>query len=1176
MAEQKEGQQPKKTETKPAKKAGKEEGASKSPRISPEEAKEAIQKAEVVAQRLQRQEVKKTLQETLKIAQEAVQAVKAQPEAVSQLEFLKGAPILSEEAFAPVILELVAEVNRRKIETDPDFLVGKAAKLKEIARKTGADWIEALGFINAFNAKAKEIANKQAWIGERMYGLQKTIDEIEQPPKPLPSKSLLEPELEQRLPTLSVLPEKSRQRLLSFNARFKVAPQNITREDFSHFKKYLDEAIIDMKQKEGESVADWQDRHERAYGEVERYLEAISPKIAEFLGPPLGTRERFNYKIRSHQFAKEFRKPENHKLRDDEFYAILSEIISSREASARDLYGLYERAEISDFMIAVGSMPGVGRELARHYRLLQRAIMQCHDIDYYAGNPHGDVKSFVTSASLFRNEYWVEAHKNPLIEIGMRCYYQALMMLRDNNNGFIPAWLVEGGYLDQLAEDLFIQRINMKQVYDVVRKEDGMPVLNKYQKPVLNEKKTLEFKDVWDDEKKGLNNRAKAVLQMAKGCNIVQLHFLEIIAYSRVPGYDYPTAAAFASKPYEGLARWINWTGDLAGKYSWGESLHLPFFNILAKRGKKTKWTQSEARRVIEAAAEGRLEEVFGEDAQRLIDVVDMGRVCGWGGPGSKWRMLDTTHYWDDKQKETLGAGIWLTYAGDWAKGEVRKKVVDEKYRREFRKQLCQTAKFPEEEKGWTDKDRQNFEMLWLESGMRKKVYGGKIEREWEDLQRKSKKKGKITYIDENGEKQTINIKKEEKRLEQIYKTKAVIHMVMRNPIRAASIVELKRTRIEGVPDEKITLRDKIIEQVLGIPLAELSGSYITTPGTPTKEMMEKQNQVAEVEGAIAALHEKTINYVLDEKGDLVPGMEPRDLRIDDFDAIPEHGEKVRDLRQKAKDYWKMVQKEILGKKWSAEDWEKELFANPKNRFKTVMVGGKKEERYVFKKGLDIEKVLKKGAASNLRKLLKKEWVYLFAPEDISWGALDVAALGGRHPLRKAGDFGAYIEGVTGLGLFIDQLAGEPDFGELLKQLKAAKAGFKGYDPYVGYKACYRFADAMFKIYDRAPWAQPLLIGTYLKALKPSSIAKEVYGITNAIDLGPGEKKEIIDLIGNMNILPPQEEIYGKHFEYNIEKLAAENGAQTINLIIELIMRGSVMAAGAIVFAALTAKEEEE
>ncbi|MBL7159485.1 hypothetical protein ISS85_03345 [Candidatus Microgenomates bacterium] len=1158
----------------PASLTGNKEGAPKSPpKITKEQARKAIDKASAEAQKKPKE---RTPQEALKVAKEAVEAIVGQPEVAPQLEFLKGAPVLSEEAFASVILELVAEVNRRKIETDPDFLVRKAAELKEIARKTGVGWTEALGFIKVLNAKAKEIANKQPWIGERMYGLQITIDEIEESPKPLPSKSLFEPKLEERLSTLSVLPEESKRRILSFNERFKAAPQGITTRDFEHLAKYAFENINDMKQREDESGDSWKKRHGQAYEEVEQYLDAISPRLAELLGSPPGTRERFDRKIHySRKFAENFLNPKNHQLREDEFYAILSEIIGSREESVRDLYGLYERAEISAFMTAVGSMPGVGKELARHYKLLQRAIMQCHDIDYYAGDPHGDVKSFVTSAALFRNEYWVEAHKDPLTETAMRCYYQALMMLRDNNNGFIPAWLVEGGYLDDLAANLFIQRIKMKQLYEVARKEDGTPILNKYHKPVLDEKKTLEFKDIWDDKTNGLNNRARAVLKIAKGCNIIQLHFLEIIAYSRVPMVDKDIAVTFASKPYEGLARWINWTGDLAGKYSWGETLHLPFFNILAERD-KTKWTQSEAKKVIEAAAEGRMEEVFGEDAQRLIDVVDMGRICGWGGPQSKWRMLDATHYWDDKQKETLGAGIWLTYAGAWAEGEVRKKVVDEKYRREFREHLCKTAEFPEKEEDWEDGDWQLSEIKWLEHGMQKEVYGGKIEREWEKI-KKQKKATYIEYVDGKPVKRKIkNIKDEIKEMAQIYKTKAIIQMVMRNPTRAASECEFKRDEVPGAPSIKRTLRDKIVQDILGINLYELSGSYMTKPGTPTQEMLEKQGQVAEVEGAINALHEKTVRYVLNERGELVADMQPRDLEDKDFEAIPEHGEKVRDLRQKAKDYWEEVKKEILGEKWSVEDWEKELFANPKNRFKTVMVGRKKEERYVFKKGLKIEEVLKSGATPSFRKLLKKEWAYLFAPEDISWGLLDTMALGGRHPLRRAGDFGAYIEGVKGLGLFVDGITGQPDFDDLLKQLKAAKEGFKGYDPNVGYKACYRFADAMLKLYDKAGWAQIPGVGDYLKAIKPSSIAKEVYGITNAIDLGANEKKEITDKIAQMNILPAQDEIYGKHFEYNAEKLARENNATTAHQIFEMILRGSLMVAGAMAFAALTAKEEEE
>ena len=334
--------------------------------------------------------------------------------------------------------------------------------------------------------------------------------------------------------------------------------------------------------------------------------------------------------------------------------------------------------------------------------------------------------------------------------------------------------------------------------------------------------------------------------------------------------------------------------------------------------------------------------------------------------------------------------------------------------------------------------------------------------------------------------------------------------------------------------------------------------------------MLERQAQAAELEGAIMALHEKTVRYVVDEKGEKI--MQPRDLTLDDFKAIDEDGVGVKNLRKKAIKYWQLVQKEVLGKELTPEKWLGQLFENPNNRFKTVMVGRKKEERYVFKKGLNIEEVLENSATSSMRKLIKKEWTHLFAPEDISWGFLDIEALGGRHPLRRAGDFAAYIEGVKGLSAFVDGIAGKPDFEKLLGQLKETKAAFKGYDPHVGNRSCYLFADAMLRFYSKAGWAQPPLIGDYLKAIKPSSVAKEIYGITEAIDLGPNEKKEIIDQIAQMNIIPPDD----KYGEYNTERLARENKATSAHQIFEMILRGSVMVAGAMIFAALTAKEEEE
>ena len=374
------------------------------------------------------------------------------------------------------------------------------------------------------------------------------------------------------------------------------------------------------------------------------------------------------------------------KTRDEMFFERLKEVLDEPDVESHKQMGLYEEADLKAFMHVVSQLPD-GDKLTSHYNNLKHAIFAFHDMDYYARHASGDIKSFKIAAHYFHNSYAVQAMSDPLVESMLQSCEQALKMIRDNNDGYIPSELVgysatrHVNYWDELTKQIFEEKVKAGLIHDYERYENGLGRLDKEGRIFGRGKQFTEE----DFHKEKL--RVLATMQMAKGMGMLNARLLEIFAFSKVPGMasaEWGTDTSgpgFASIAYEGIARWFNPMGNFFGKFKPGESAFQPFFGILVGLDQNElkdflTWTPDKWQKIAAMASEGTLhdwlQKEWGPKAGRMLDLVSEFAFSGRFGPLSGWGEHDATLGFTDLDREREGGSLRLFQAKAWAEKRLK------------------------------------------------------------------------------------------------------------------------------------------------------------------------------------------------------------------------------------------------------------------------------------------------------------------------------------------------------------------------------------------------------------------------------------------------------------------------------------------------------------------------
>lgn len=386
------------------------------------------------------------------------------------------------------------------------------------------------------------------------------------------------------------------------------------------------------------------------------------------------------------------RKLEDPMTRDEVFFERIKVVLDDADNPSHKSMNLYRENELDMFLHAVSRLPS-GEKMVTRFNNLKNAIFAFHDLDFYTRGASGDIKSYKTAAHYFQNAFAVQALSDPIVETMLQSYEQALKMIRNNNDGYIPPGLVSyspktgENYWDQLTMRIFEEKVKAGLIFDYKRGEHGFGELTKDGRVF---KVGTKFNEE-DLERQKL--RILASMRMAKGMGILNNQLLEIFAFSKTPGYDNPefgtSKLVFSSKAYEGIARWFNPMADWFGKYKMGDNIFAPFFatiigadtNMLIDflRFKPRDWQA-----VVKNAAEGTLDkylkERYGAKSKMLLRNLESFAFSGRFGPLSGWGEKDTTIDFTDLDREREGGALRMFKAKSWAEGRLSQELGETKW----------------------------------------------------------------------------------------------------------------------------------------------------------------------------------------------------------------------------------------------------------------------------------------------------------------------------------------------------------------------------------------------------------------------------------------------------------------------------------------------------------------
>jgi hypothetical protein len=636
-------------------------------------------------------------------------------------------------------------------------------------------------------------------------------------------------------------------------------------------------------------------------------------------------------------------------------------------------------------------------------------------------------------------------------------------------------------------------------------------------------------------------------MTLAKGLGLVSARYLEIFAQAKVPGSSNPELGmeGFHSMPYEGVAKALNYFNIFIHKWKIGSYKYFYLFNQLIPDKRKWITNRQEAAQAYAAIQDGTFKEKYGADAKQFMDLTNFSGISSAIGKDTLWRQFDSTISWSDRQREFLGGPTQLALSKRYAEEAVKRFLVINKYREEYRKELISRnnaqpgLNLPTSGPG--------FDKYWQEYGMEK--YGNRIGQEWDKLLgRHPTRQTKHTHLKHETE-ELIKGK-----YRKAFKARVWVEMAMRNPLVVAHNLnveipekEMSLVGLEGRKKE-VKLHTRLVQEILGIrPEDTKFLSMYSTAGfgtTPSLQQRRYMNDILLLETDLAAVKETAVN-------------EGRDLTDADFSII-----KDGKRQEHALAYWRRVKQEILGGENAESLYDK---------FGLALMENGHDYAWDHQKIEAIE-----GTLKNLPKLFQQavkddpEWI--LGTDDMSFGRMDILDLGSRQWVRRGGDIASHQAGGDAVVDYLRHgLKPNPEKHKLAEYLE------KVVDAYSGdmIEAGWSVAGNMAYLTDR-------LYAWDLRRLG-SSAQLDVWGTRrNVAAWMANGRREFWDVLEHEDVLPPHAHFY--HYNWigdfgptaNIHDMRDICHANNTDVWTEIILLGAALAVAITIYRALTAKSEEE
>ncbi len=848
---------------------------------------------------------------------------------------------------------------------------------------------------------------------------------------------------------------------------------------------------------------------------------------------------------------------ESIRFRNQVFLTIHKKILTDKHNSSNENFGLYERADFSTFQDLISSrMSHLSRDetgtthghtWVEWYVNLSNTLRLSRDIDFWASQPGVQIDDFAKSFSLFQNSYSAQALSIPAVEQAYRVFETVLKSIRDSNDGYIPPALIEysgvrmSSYWDDQTLAALKRMIESGAVYDPARDKSGFHVVDDDGNIVkLGKKINIHELKKYDPQDLEL----QMYMTLAKGFGLASLRYLEIFANSKVPGSLQPTfgAGGFHSLAYEGPARALNYFATMIHKWKFGSVMYMNLMNIMVPNAEKKPRYMSvnEAMKAYVSYTNGTFEKDYGKDSKRFMDELNFSGQSSGFGLNYKWRQLDSTIGWSDKDRHLLGGSILIHLAEKYAEAKVKDHLVVSKYREAFRMQMASAGK---EDRGV------NFDKWWQQR-MGQPDMKRKIEGEWEKISKHGTKDGKKVH--HLVEKYTKS-----------FKARIWLESALRNPLTVAHNLEVEVPHeVDGSPT-KMRLHSLLVRKILGIPLEDSAYGVIGAAGaayqsTPSKEQIKYMNSILGLETDIAAVRERAIE-------------ENRAITERDFDDMITS--EVN--REQAKQYWRLTKEALIGHEDPEHIFEELGLKMSENGTDYNVEWHEIEKIDTYLKEFDGRKVrlfddTEIGILLN-SDTVNKKWEFLNSTEDTAFRKMVISNLGPRQWVRLAGDAAAHYHGGERVGKYLSKdlnAAGDPEL--LAKALLEVREIYEGDAIEAGWTVTGKLAYMTSKLYGFDYWR----LGS------PAQL--DVFGTRRGVAAWyANSRRKFLDALEHLNIIPPTHSAWGYPNvaglrPYNIHDLRRQARADNSDVWVEIIMGGFAIAVALTLWRAFTAKDEEE
>ena len=846
-------------------------------------------------------------------------------------------------------------------------------------------------------------------------------------------------------------------------------------------------------------------------------------------------------------------------FRDQVFLTIHQAILTDKNVSSNDNFGLYERADFTTFsniirnemanLIRPETGIAYGQTWVDWYVNLSNTIRLSRDIDFWAAQPGANIDDFNKSLALFQNSSSVQALTLPAVEQAYRAYETSLRSIRNSNDGYIPPSLVGydathmDSYWDRSAQQMLEKMIKQKVVFDVERDEHtGFHVIDKDGNTVkINKNNPLNLDKLKKEDPQDLE--LSMYMTLAKGFGLASLRYLEMFANSKVPGSGQPGFAMgnFHSTPYEGPARALNYMATVIHKWRFGSYKYLHMMNTLLPEEHKIRHIDKDASmRAYIAYRDGTFTEKYGHEAKRMIDKLNFsGGSSAFGPPGTQWRHMDTTIGWSDKERELLGGPTMIMFSSRFAGEKVKEYFVVGKYREMFRDAMRNAGQ---------PTSGTEFDRLWQERGL--EMYSVKIESDWDKL-RKDKR------IDQKIKEMTKSYKK-------AFVARVWVEMAMRNPLAVTHNLEIPIKDVIG--NRKIRLHSYLVQEVLGIPLEDTKYGEVAGKAaygsSPTEKQRAYMNEVMDLEGDLAAVRELAIEN-------------NRELTPDDFNII-----KSDKNRAQALEYWKMTKEILMGG---------ENYGHLYEQFGLKLAENGHDYDIDWEKIKNIEQTLEHlgGSSSGEDKvaggkillneaLVDKDWDINFGSDDTAFRKMALLNLGARQWVRRGGDAAAHYHGGERVGKYLSMdIIPNPDTDNLAKALLEIRNLYEGDAIENGWQVAGLLAHATSRLYS-------------LDISRLGSAAQlDVWHTRRGVAAWTANgRRKFWDSLEHLDVLPPVGEAGSNRYgiqgsfdlPHDIHELRKLNRAANIDVWTEILLYGLILALVIQIWTALkdSAKDEDE